>query len=128
MFSPRKHLFAALLFLSLSSPVFSTPPPSLTEKEWLVICERNRAAQESGVCEVHGTKMDKTAVPIRYGLPAIPNEPSYVYRLLCFPHAAKFEEGGCIVIPGRENQDIYLCKSCVTAESQYLERAKPDKD
>lgn len=78
---------------------------------------------------MHNIAMKKTRVPIRYGLPAGPgpNEPTYVYRMLFFPHAESFSEGGCVVIPNRITEEVLICDKCKIAEKNYLLHADNTK-
>ena len=107
--------------VALTAASYGEPLP-LSDREWVFICQRSGEALKSGVCEVHNVAMKKTPAPIRYGLPAGPgpNEPTYVYRMIFFPHAQSFVEGGCIPMPNRTTEELYICGKCQSAEKSYL--------
>src|SRR5664279_1972461 len=62
---------------------------------------RNYTHGASSRCEVHEVQMNRTAVPICYGLPAIPLDVVYRDALAeatksAFPHAQEFAGGGAL--------------------------------
>ena len=115
------HYVLACCLILGTAHCFGAPLP-LTDREWLFICQRNSEALKTGICEVHKVAMKKVAVPIRYGLPSGPgpNEPTHVYRMLFFPHAEMFAEGGCIPIAKQTTEEVLICAECRRAEENYL--------
>jgi hypothetical protein len=114
------QVFACCLIVGTTLS-YGAPLP-LTDREWLFICQRNSQALKTGICEVHSVAMKKMSVPIRYGLPAGPGpcEPTYVYRMLFFPHAEMFVEGGGVPITNRTTEEVLICNKCKDAEKNYL--------
>ena len=81
---------------------------------------------KDGICEVHGTQMTKTNVPIYYGL-LMPNTnmPPYEVVQKRFPHAQDFVEGGCIVFRGQpKTSTIDSCVRCREAKNQWFAARK----
>jgi hypothetical protein len=76
--------------------------------------------QVSGKCEIHGTEMTKTNVPIIYGL-VRQNEYGRARQAIStnsFPHAENCVLGGCIV--GTPTQAvIYVCSDCQKALQKW---------
>jgi hypothetical protein len=72
------------------------------------------------VCEVHHCAMDKTVVPIHYGLMPFPprSQALYAARTNSFPHADDSINPGCVVSREREAV-IYTCPQCVAAQHQW---------
>jgi len=71
---------------------------------------------ESATCEVHHIQMERTVVPIAYGLilPGAGAQARYAASTNSFPHAETFVLGGCSVIVGYSatNAVIYTCPVC----------------
>lgn len=98
----------------------------------LVGCANQRKDYTRGVspvCQVHGTQMAKTNVPIVYGLYAV-NEWGRALeaaRTNSFPNAEEDVNAGCIV--GKATQAIiYVCPECQAARQRWIsEHPKPRK-
>ena len=75
--------------------------------------------------------MNRTAVPICYGLPAIPLDVVYRDALAeatksAFPHAQEFAGGGCIKRLGAPRRAaIYVCDRCCLAKQDWLSHHSP---
>jgi hypothetical protein len=72
------------------------------------------------VCEVHHREMEKTIVPIHYGLGIVTprNEAMYSASTNGFPHAPDSVNPGCAVQSPREAV-IYICPECVKLRQQW---------
>jgi len=117
-----KHIF--LFFLSIASLNAFSYHMELTDKEWIFICEQNAIFASNGICRVHNIKMVQISVPIEYGLPTAPNPegPSEAYRAIFFPNARSCVNGGCVRLPGRDSENIFICEECKTVEKKYLKQ------
>ncbi len=78
---------------------------------------------ESSICEVHHTQMQRTVVPIGYGyiLPDAQAQVRYEASKKAFPHAETWVAGGCCVMVGYSatNAVIYTCPECKKAASRW---------
>lgn len=83
-------------------------------------CTTDCTITQSAVCEVHHTQMNKSTVPIHYGL-IRPDERArarYAASTNAFPHALEWVGGGCVVdTPKRAI--IFTCTACKTARQQW---------
>lgn len=92
---------------------------------------RNYTHGASSRCEVHEVQMNRTVVPIYYGLPAIPLDEAYRHALAeatksAFPHAQEFVGGGCIKRLGAQRSaSIYVCDRCCLAKQDWLSHHSP---
>ena len=88
----------------------------------LVGCASNHTRHQSGICEVHNTRMPKTTVPIHYGFSPCDERDlaRYSASKTAFPHAEESVGGGCIVpLFASRRAVIYTCDSCKTARQQW---------
>ena len=110
-------ILAAMMLLGSAAITAADPTPD----EWKALWERDKKAVAAGICQVHNVKMTPTSVPIHYGLARQEkNEPTQYERISGFPHARKFQEGGCCPIPGETTANIPLCPACVSAEAKWV--------
>lgn len=75
-------------------------------------------------CDLHGTKLKKKEVPIRYGMPAY--DAATEVREELFPNAKSYFLGGCMVDfdnPTSENE--FVCEECREAEPQWRKENDP---
>ena len=89
-----------------------------------------REAEETRICEVHGTKLEEKEVPIRWGLilPPDSDEPTFTYRMKNFPNAQEFVTGGCIVpVDKKETERIFICPDCQKAKEEWFKKHKTEK-
>ena len=92
---------------------------------------KNYTHGASSRCDVHGVEMQRTVVPIYYGLPAIPLDQDYLRALdeatkSAFPHAQEFVEGGCVVKFGTPSRAaIYVCPCCRSARKDWMDHHHP---
>ena len=98
----------------------------ISDTEWQSLLAMNAEATKTGLCYVHKTKMEKKAVPIHWGLPGPlgNDEPSTVERMRLFPFAIKYSNGGCCPIPGKETEEVFVCRECQNAEAIWFEQRK----
>ena len=84
---------------------------------------RDYTIKSSATCEVHHTQMQRTVVPIAYGLirPDMLAQARYAASVKSFPHAKTFVAGGCCVMVGYSatNAVIYTCRECKKAASRW---------
>ncbi|MFD0892134.1 hypothetical protein KBB96_11955 [Luteolibacter ambystomatis] len=114
------HICLAGFTLSASAPAAEPTP-----EEWKKLWEQDKQAVKTGVCQVHHTSMPATTVPIHYGLVRPdPKGPTEAERIRLFPHARKFQLGGCCPIPDETTATIPVCDSCVKAEAAWLAARK----
>jgi hypothetical protein len=75
---------------------------------------------EAKTCEVHQRIMDKTAVPVHYGLMSVSarDDALYAASTNAFPHAKASLNPGCNVQRTRE-AIIYTCAECVRLRHQW---------
>ena len=75
---------------------------------------------KAGICEVHHRTMDKTVVPIHYGLMPFPPRSQALYSASTntFPHAQDSLNPSCVVSSEREAM-IYTCPECVSVRHQW---------
>ena len=82
------------------------PPTDLTEGE-------------SDICSVHHIQMQRTSVPIGYGLFIEDKvaQSRYEASKTAFPNAKTWVAGGCVVIEGYSptNAFVYICPKCKIA-------------
>ena len=82
--------------------------------------QRDCTTGTSAVCEVHYCRMERTVVPIHYGLmPFAPrSQARYAASTNSFPHARDSINPSCEVSREREAV-IYACPQCVAARQQW---------
>ena len=86
-------------------------------------CNKTKANLTRGVsskCEVHGSQMTKTSVPIAYGLIRLNawGKALHTASSNSFPHAEDSVLGGCIVDTPTQAV-IYVCPQCQTARQKW---------
>lgn len=126
----KKIIITLILASLLSILFFEVQATEVSDSEWQRLLELNAKARETGICEVHNTKMEKKEALIRWGLPPPPgpDEPSYIYRMKNFPHAEEFVEGGCILpIEKKETERKHICQDCQKAEKEWFNTHKIKK-
>jgi hypothetical protein len=77
---------------------------------------------ESAVCEIHQTQMQRTFVPIAYGLirPDARAQARYAASTNSFPHTETFVLGGCVVTDDSPKKAaIYRCPECKRAADKW---------
>jgi hypothetical protein len=77
---------------------------------------------ESSVCGLHHVQMNRTAVPIAYGLLVfdVRYRAKYVASTNLFPHADTFVLGGCYVsADSPKRAAIYTCPECKIAAAKW---------
>jgi hypothetical protein len=74
---------------------------------------------EANICEVHHQKMQKTVVPVTYGLESVTPLDAALYSAgtTSFPHAKTHLNPGCTPQRTREGI-IYTCAECVRIRTQ----------
>jgi hypothetical protein len=82
--------------------------------------KRDYTVGASAVCEVHHCTMDKTIVPIHYGLMPFPprSQALYAASTNSFPNADDSINPSCRVSRKREAL-IYTCPQCVVARQKW---------
>src|SRR6266849_3115798 len=77
---------------------------------------------EANVCEIHHQTMEKSVVPISYGLMFVTPRGAAMYPASTntFPHAETYLNPGCTVHRTREAV-IYTCPECVRIRHQWEE-------
>lgn len=84
------------------------------------------------VCTVHQVPLQKTKVPIAYGMPMWSDYDQKVREesSRSFPHSAVHVEGGCIVEKNAPKQAaIWQCPKCVQAKAEWVKQhPRPEKD
>lgn len=86
-------------------------------------CATDYTRAQSGVCEVHHSKMTKSTVPIHYGL-FRPDERAGARNAAsanAFPHAVEWVGGGCVVGSSKKAV-IYTCAECESARQEWEAR------
>lgn len=77
------------------------------------------------ICEVHHCRMAREEVPISYGLIRLQKGlPSLEEEKALFPHRRDYVLGGCIVMPGKKTETMYLCPECKAAYAVW-QKAHP---
>lgn len=78
------------------------------------------------MCEVHHCKMERKEVPISYGLIRLQKPlPTLEDEKALFPHRREYVMGGCIVMPGKKTETMYVCPQCKSAFVEW-EKAHPE--
>jgi hypothetical protein len=83
----------------------------------------NRALKDKeGLCKVHHETLNKTTVPVFYGLrPGPPYSKETENRL--FPNAITGVDGGCALAPVKEAM-VLQCQKCIEAKTKWAESKK----
>lgn len=95
-------------------------------EQMLKAAKAHQEAQKTGICEVHKTKMTTEAVPIHWGeaVPPAPGDPPYLYRMQHFPNYVTMIEGGCVKIPGKKAEAIFICSKCKEEATEWGKRGR----
>ena len=80
---------------------------------------KNFTRGEANICEVHHLRMQKTVVPVSYGLRSFTPRDAAMYSASTnnFPHAETHINPGCTPKRTREGI-IYTCAECVRIRNQ----------
>jgi hypothetical protein len=76
----------------------------------------------STICEIHHIQMQRTTVPIAYGLLSVDAqaEAKYAVSTNSFPHAETFAFGGCVVSDhSPKNAVIFICPECKKTAARW---------
>jgi len=77
---------------------------------------------QAPICEVHHIQMQRTSVPVVYGLLELTASAQARYEAgkTAFPHAETWVGGGCVSSPdSATNAFIYTCSECKKAASKW---------
>lgn len=78
------------------------------------------------VCELHKCRMERREVPITYGLIRVQRGlPTLEQEKELFPHRRDHVLGGCIVMPGKKTETMYICPECRIAYDAWR-KANPE--
>jgi len=78
------------------------------------------------ICELHHCRMERKEVPITYGLIRLQKGlPTLDEEKALFPHRRDYVLGGCIVMPGKKTETMYICPECRNAYDQWR-KANPE--
>ena len=76
------------------------------------------------VCELHGTKLKRKKVPIRYGMPGY--DEAWAVQEELFPNAKSYFLGGCLVgLDDPSYQNAFVCEECREAEAVWRKENDP---
>jgi hypothetical protein len=114
--------FFILIFAMCLAGCFSSHDITITRLPHPRVVTADYTAGESAVCEIHHVQMERTVVPIGYGLilPDAKAQARYAASTNAFPHAETFVLGGCVVSDDSpKSAVIYTCPACKKAASRW---------
>jgi hypothetical protein len=91
------------------------------------MAQRLQEAESSGVCYVHGGRMEKERLLIAYGLIGFRKEFTEA-RLAQFPFARRALLGGCMIMTVPDHPELsspaygedYVCEECTAAKARWI--------
>lgn len=93
---------------------------ALINAQIVTIAEGHRVIYDRAICRVHQKKMERKEVPIIYGLVGRrPGDPSHEEETKLFPFRREVAHGGCIVMPGRDKEMVFVCPGCQAAHAEW---------
>jgi hypothetical protein len=102
-------------------------PGVLINAQIMTVTRDGQTVYDRAVCEVHARRMERKEVPIVLGLPGkLPGEPS-AEEEKAFPKWRESFAGGCIGIPGKNKELVFVCPDCKAAHAEWKANTKKDK-
>jgi hypothetical protein len=90
------------------------------------VVDGDKALFDMEVCELHKCRMERREIPITYGLIRVQKGlPTLEQERTLFPHRRDYVLGGCIVMPGKKTETMYVCPECRTAYEDWR-KANPE--
>jgi hypothetical protein len=102
-------------------------PGVLINAQIMAVTRDGQTVYDRALCELHRRRMERKEVPIVYGLVAkLPGDPS-AEEEKAFPKWRESFAGGCIVMPGRDKELVFVCPDCKAGHAEWKAKAKKDK-
>jgi len=90
------------------------------------VVDGEKALFDMEVCGLHHCRMERREIPITYGLIRLQKGlPTLEEEKALFPHRRDYVLGGCIVMPGKKTETMYICPECRTAYEAW-QKANPE--